>query len=72
MKETVMNEYIDQIKESLLSLLAVDSVQGERAEGAPFGRGTREALDRYLALASTFGLGTKVVDGYCGWAETGE
>ena len=72
MKKQVMNEYTDAIKESLLSLLAVNSVQGEKEEGAPFGKGTLEALERYLTLSSSFGLRTKVVDGYCGWAEIGE
>ena len=72
MKEYTMTRYGDQLKHSLLSLLSVDSVQGEIAEGAPFGKGTREALDRFLALASSFGLKTHVVDGYCGWAEIGE
>ena len=72
MKEYTMSRYSDAIKDSLLSLLSVDSVQGESAPGAPFGKGTREALDRFLALAASFGLKTRVVDGYCGWAEIGE
>ena len=67
-----MTRYTEQITESLLSLLAVNSVQGESAEGAPFGKGTREALDRYLSLASSFSLRTKVIEGYCGYAEIGE
>lgn len=72
MKKQVMNEYCESIKNSLLALLAVNSVQGEAEDGAPFGKGTREALDNYLALASSFGLKTTVVDGYCGYAEVGE
>ena len=68
----LMTAYTDQIKKSLLSLLSIESVQGEPSEGAPFGKGTREALDRFLALASSFGLTTKVVDGYCGYAEIGD
>ena len=72
MKNYRMNEYSDRTISSLLSLLSVDSVQGEPQDGAPFGKGTREALDRFLALASSMGLRTQVIDGYCGWAEIGE
>ena len=67
-----MKKYVDQMQNTLLSLLAVNSVQGEPAEGAPFGAGTREALDKFLAVASSFGMKTKVVDGMVGWAEVGE
>ena len=67
-----MKKYETQMTESLLSLLSVNSVQGEATEGAPFGKGTVEALERFLSLAASFGLRTKNVDGYCGWAEIGE
>ena len=67
-----MEKYTEQMQQTLLSLLAVNSVQGEPADGAPFGAGTREALDRFLALASSFGFRTKVIDGMVGWAEIGE
>lgn len=68
----VMKKYEKQMTESLLSLLSVDSVQGEPAEGAPFGKGTLEVLERFLSLASSFGMKTENVEGYCGWAEIGE
>ena len=58
--------------DTLLSLLSVDSVQGEPAPNAPFGKGTREVLDRFLSLAASFGMQTKDVDGCCGFAEIGE
>ena len=58
--------------DTLRSFLAVDSVQGASAPNAPFGIGTREVLDRFLSFAASFGLKTKDVDGYCGFAEIGE
>ena len=61
-----------QMVDTLLSFLAVDSVQGAPVDGAPFGAGTKEVLDRFLSLASSFGMRTKNVDGYCGFAEIGE
>ena len=67
-----MNAYESQMTDTLLSLIAVDSVQGEPVEDAPFGKGTKEALRRFLSLAADFGMKTKDVDGYCGWAEIGE
>ena len=67
-----MEKYTEQMQQTLLSLLAINSVQGEPAEGAPFGAGTREALDRFLTLAASFGFRTKVIDGMVGWAEIGE
>ena len=72
MKKFALSVYQDQITESLLSLLAVDSVQGDPAPNAPFGKGTKEALNRYLSLAASFGMRVKDLDGCCGWAEVGE
>ena len=72
MKDCKMKSYEKQMTDTLLSLIAVDSVQGEPAEGAPFGAGTKEALDRYLSLAASFGMRVKELDGCCGWAEIGE
>ena len=68
----MMERYRSEMTETLLSLLAVDSVQGTPAEGAPFGVGTKEALDRFLSFAASFGMRTKELEGYCGYAEIGE
>ena len=67
-----MQKYEKQMVDTLLSFLSVDSVQGEAAENAPFGAGTREVLDRFLSLAASFGMKTVDLEGYCGWAEIGE
>ena len=67
-----MDNYEKEMAAALLSLLSVDSVQGEPTADAPFGKGTKEALRRFLSLASSFGLRTKDLDGYCGYAEIGE
>lgn len=58
--------------DTLLSFLATNSVQDAPADGAPFGKGTKEVLDKFLTLAASFDMRTKNVDGYCGWAEIGE
>ena len=67
-----MKKYEKQMTETLLSFLAIDSVQAEHAEGAPFGKGTREALDAFLSLCRSIGMRAKDLDGYCGYAEIGE
>ena len=67
-----MQFYKDQMVNTLLSFLATDSVQGTPADGAPFGTGTKEVLNTFFALASSIGMRTKDLDGYCGWAEIGE
>ena len=72
MKDCIMKKYESQMTDTLLSLLAVNSVQGTPAPNAPFGKGTKEALDRFLTVAASIGMRTKDVDGYCGWAEIGE
>jgi len=72
MKDSKMKAYESQMIDTLLSLISVDSVQGAAVEGAPFGAGTKEALGRFLSLAASFGMRTRDVDGYCGWAEIGE
>lgn len=58
--------------EDLQSLIRIRSVEGEAAEGMPFGPGPKEALDETLALCERLGFRTKNLDGYAGYAEFGE
>ena len=65
--------YIAENKEQLLkdlaALVAIDSVEGEPAEGAPFGVGPRAALDKTLEIAAGMGLATRNCENYIGYAE---
>ena len=61
----------EAILRDITRLVAVPSVQGEPAPGAPFGPGPRRALDTALAIAAELGLDTHNAEGYIGWAETG-
>lgn len=56
----------------LAEIIAIKSVLSDPEEGAPFGRGCREALDWFLAKAEEYGFKTGNYDGYCGYAEYGE
>ena len=58
-----------QILDDLALLISKRSVRGEPEEGAPYGKGPREALDTALAIARRLGLSTKDGDGHVGWGE---
>lgn len=51
------------------ALVAIRSVQGTPAPGAPFGEGPRRALDEALRIAAGMGLAVNDGAGYVGWAE---
>jgi succinyl-diaminopimelate desuccinylase len=53
-------------------IIRIPSVEGEPAPNAPFGQPCRDALDRVLHLASGWGMRTKDLEGFIGYAETGQ
>ena len=59
----------EQLLDDIAALVAINSVQSEPAEGAPFGAGSRAALDKTLELAEKMGLATRNCEGYIGYAE---
>lgn len=67
-----MKNYLNELTDSILKLVAVDSVENTPEDGAPFGKGTVEALEQALDLMKSWGFRVKNLDGYCGWAEIGE
>lgn len=71
-----LNERVLAMKNDLLACLQenlrIPSVEGEPAEGAPYGIACRESLDHVLKAAEKLGFRTKNVDGHVGWAEYGE
>jgi succinyl-diaminopimelate desuccinylase len=72
----MFNEYIrsrqDEIINSVLESVKINSVEGMPEEGMPFGRGVNDALEHALKLADKMGFRTKNADGYFGYAEYGE
>ncbi len=73
---------IDQLAESfeaeqegflrdLASLCAINSVDGEPTDDAPYGEKTKEALDLFLQMADRMGFHTVNVDQVAGYAEMG-
>ena len=71
-KEQIETYFAD--KEALLvdaveRLVSIDSVEGEPAEGAPFGPGPAAALAEALKLAEEWGLAATNCEGYVGTAD---
>ena len=58
----------DEMIEAIRQVVRQKSVQGEPAEGAPFGTDVRAALDQTLELCRELGFETTNVDGYMGYA----
>lgn len=77
MKETELfkqiDEFIEKHEKDILSdlaeLISKKSVKGPAEEGAPYGRGPRNALDAVLAIAQRLGFSVNDGGGHVGWAE---
>ena len=69
--ETWRDAHWDEILSDIESLVEVESIEDLPAgvEGAPYGPGPREALDRALRLAQRAGLDAHDCDGYVGYAD---
>ncbi|MBQ8927185.1 MAG: Sapep family Mn(2+)-dependent dipeptidase [Oscillospiraceae bacterium] len=65
-----IEQYLEANREEMLALLreliAVRSVQGEPAPGAPFGEAPLKALHLMLQKAQEYGFAAEEVDGYAG------
>lgn len=61
-----------ELLEQYQNLLRIPSIEGSPAPNAPFGPENREALDMMLQLGSDWGMATKDLEGYCGYAEFGQ
>lgn len=68
----VIMELFNDFLISAKKIIAIDSVESDPSENAPFGKGVAECLSETLGIAKS--LGFKVVDGdgYYGYADIGE
>ena len=66
-----VNSLQDEMLESILELVRIDSVEGEASEDAPFGAGVRQALLKALDISSRLGFETVSLDNYIGYAQYG-
>ena len=71
-----LDAFAEENREAILRdigrLVAINSVEGEPAPGAPFGPGPRAALDLGLQIARELGLATVDCEGRIGYAALGE
>ena len=70
--KSMVEKYRDELVEKLEVLVAINSVEGEPLEDAPFGDGPRKALITALAMMEKDGFKTCNLDNYAGYAEMGE
>ena len=70
--DAFIDNNFDQMLENLKTLIAIPSVKADPLPGMPFGKSCADALSNALTLCESFGMKTKNVDNYCGWAEIGE
>ncbi len=61
-----------ELLENYQALLRIPSIEGEASENAPFGIENRQALDMMLSLGEGWGMETKDIEGFCGFAEFGK
>ncbi|MBQ5953441.1 MAG: Sapep family Mn(2+)-dependent dipeptidase [Lachnospiraceae bacterium] len=61
----------NNIWRDLARLVAVNSIEGEPDEGAPFGPGPKQALEEGLKIAEELGLEARNCEGYMGYASVG-
>ncbi len=76
MDYSALREKIDSMQEEILegirSCVKIESVGGKPEEGAPYGRGPKEALDFALDLGKKLGFRAVNVDNRAGYIEMGE
>lgn len=66
--EALRGELIESVRE----MVRIDSTETKPEEGAPFGPGVREALERALLISRDLGFETVNLDHHIGYAQYGE
>jgi len=66
-----LREHEQELLEDYRAMLRIASIEGLEQPNAPFGQENRQALDLALSLGKKFGMRTKDLDGFIGYAEIG-
>lgn len=69
--DEILAGYQEEMIETLQKWVAIPSVKGDAALGAPFGTENRRALDAAMADCGRMGFDTEIIDGYAGHADLG-
>jgi len=67
-----MNSYFDELVNSVVDIIKIDSTQQPATKNCPFGQGVAKALDYFLSLAGSMGFETHNYDNYVGEVIFGE
>ncbi len=67
-----IEELSEEMIETIIRMVRIDSVESEAKPGAPFGEGVKKALDAALKTADDMGFQTVNVDNYMGYAAYGQ
>ncbi len=66
-----LSNHENELLERYRDLLRFPSIESDSAPGAPFGNENRDALDFMLGIGQKWGMSTRDLDGYIGYAEFG-
>lgn len=66
-----VEQHLEEILQNLATLVAYNSVQGEKSEEYPFGKVVADCLHSALTMADGYGFKTRNLENYCGYAEIG-
>lgn len=67
-----LREHEQELLDDYRAMLRVPSLESAPEPNAPFGKANRRALDLALKLGDEFGMRTKDLDGFAGYAEIGQ
>jgi succinyl-diaminopimelate desuccinylase len=75
MKDIIFKK-VDELREQIISdiieVVKIESIDGEKELGMPFGRGINDCLNKALEIAYKLGFQVKNLDGYAGYAQLGK
>jgi succinyl-diaminopimelate desuccinylase len=66
-----LRDHEQELLEDTRRMLQIPSIESDPEPNAPFGRANREALDFALSLGDKWGMETRDIEGYIGYAEVG-
>lgn len=65
-------DHEQELLEDTLAMLRIPSLEGPAEPNAPFGKENRQALDLALSIGERWGMQTKDLEGFAGYAEFGQ
>jgi succinyl-diaminopimelate desuccinylase len=72
----ILNDFVDNYKEQIIETLQktiqIPSYEREAMEGMPFGKEVNDAMEYFLKTAQDMGFETKNIDGYAGHVHWGD